>query len=104
MVEGYLDVAASTLLTDGQKARVFYKLSSKIFDGILMVKSSEDRTQLGNKSIVVKKINELINKALIIPKPRKKTKPSKSSVEKRIDVKKKTGETKSNRKKITGFD
>jgi ribosome-associated protein len=104
MVEGYLDVAFSALLTDSQKARVSQKLSSRIVEGTLMVKSREDRTQLGNKTIVVKKINDLISKALIIPKPRKKTKPSKASVEKRIDVKKKTGEIKSNRKKITGFD
>ena len=104
MVEGYLDIALSMQLTESQKIRVLQKLSSRIIDGTLMIKSREDRTQLGNKTIVVKKINELISKALIVPKPRKKTKPSKASVEKRIDIKKKTGETKSNRKKITGFD
>ncbi len=104
MVEGYLYIAATALLNDSQKTRVSQKLSSRIVDNILMVKSREDRTQLGNKTIVIKKINELINKALIMPKPRKKTKPSKASIEKRIDVKKKTGETKNYRKKITGFD
>lgn len=103
MVEGYLDIALSALLTDSEKIRVGQKLLQRIIDGTLMVKSREDRTQLGNKTIVVKKINELINKALIIPKPRKKTKPSKASVEKRIDTKKKAGEIKINRKKITGF-
>ncbi len=104
MVEGYLDIAATTLLNDEQKERVSQKLSSKITEGMLMVKSREDRTQLGNKTIVIKKINELIYKALLIPKPRKKTKPSKASVEKRIESKKKTSELKSNRKKLTGPD
>jgi ribosome-associated protein len=69
-----------------------------------MVKSREDRTQLGNKTIVIKKINELIYKALLIPKPRKKTKPSKASVEKRIESKKKTSEIKSGRRRLKDFD
>lgn len=103
MVEGYLNIALSELLNNSEKIRVSQKLSQRIIDGTLMVKSREDRTQLGNKTIVVKKINELIHKALIVPKPRQKTKPSKASVEKRIDTKKKAGEIKINRKKITGF-
>lgn len=104
MVEGYLDITATSLLNDIQKTRVSQKLAARIIDNILMVKSREDRTQLGNKTIVIRKINELINKALIIPKARKKTKPSKASVEKRIDIKKKTSEIKNYRKKITGID
>ncbi len=104
MVEGYLDIAATTLLNDIQKERVSQKLSSRITADTLMVKSREDRTQLGNKTIVIKKINELIHKALIIPTPRNKTKPSQASIEKRLDVKQKTSEIKNNRNKLTGFD
>ncbi len=104
MVEGYLDIAATTLLNDEQKERVSQKLSSKITGCMLMVKSREDRTQLGNKTIVIKKINELIYKVLLIPKPRKKTKPSKASVEKRIESKKKTSEIKSGRRRLKDFD
>jgi ribosome-associated protein len=103
MVEGYWSVAASALLSDEQKKLVVDKLSAKInADGMLLVKSQEERTQLGNKALVVKKMNELVTKALIIPKKRKPTKISKAVKEKRLDSKKKKGEVKQNRKKI-GF-
>jgi ribosome-associated protein len=46
-------------------------------------------------------MNELVTKALIIPKKRKATKPGKAAREKRIDNKKKAGEIKQNRKKVT---
>ncbi len=101
MVEGYWNVAASGLLSDEQKKLVAEKLSPKInADGMLLVKSQEERTQLGNKGIVVKKMNDLVTKALIIPKKRKPTKISKAIKEKRLGSKKKKGEIKQNRKKI----
>jgi len=101
MVEGYWDVAATTLLNEEQKELVAGKLSHKInADGMLLVKSQEERTQLGNKALVVKKMNELVTKALIVPKKRKPTKISKAAKEKRLDSKKKKGEIKQGRKRI----
>jgi ribosome-associated protein len=49
---------------------------------------------------VISKINALVNKALIVPKKRKATKPTKASKEKRIESKKITSEKKQVRKKI----
>ena len=101
MVEGYWHVEESHLVDPGQKARINEKLATRInADGNLLVKSQEDRTQLGNKFLVIKKMNELVNKALIIPKKRKKTKPSKESKQKRLESKKKNAATKENRKKV----
>lgn len=101
MVEGYFDVTASALFTDAQKELIKNKLANKITDeGFLQVKSQTQRTQLGNKEEVIKKMNTLINHALIQPKKRKPTKPSKAAKEKRIESKKKKGEIKSARKKI----
>ena len=101
MVEGYFDVDASQLFSAEQKELIRVKLANKITDeGLLQVKSQTQRTQLGNKEEVVKKINALINEALIKPKKRKPTKPSKAAKEKRIDSKKKKGEIKQARKKI----
>src|SRR5882672_11036559 len=86
MVEGYWNIDASTLATDEQKALLKEKLSNKInTDGLLLVKSQTERSQLGNKEVVVKKMNSLINKALIKPKARKATKIPKAVKEKRID-------------------
>jgi ribosome-associated protein len=67
----------------------------------LQVKSQADRSQLANKLTVIEKMNELVTKALIIPKKRKATKPGMAAREKRIDNKKKAGEIKQNRKKVT---
>ncbi len=101
MVEGYWNIAASDLFSDEQKKLITHKLSAKInATGLLQVKSQEERSQLGNKLIVIKKMNALISKALIVPKKRKPTKISKAAKEKRIDSKKKLGEVKLMRKKI----
>jgi len=102
MVEGYWDVAESALVDAEAKQLLLYKLANKInSQGLLQVKSQADRSQLANKLTVIKKINELVTKALIIPKKRKATKPGKAAREKRIDNKKKAGEIKQNRKKVT---
>ena len=101
MVEGYWNIATSDLFSDEQKKLITHKLSAKInATGLLQVKSQEERSQLGNKLIVIKKMNALISKALIVPKKRKPTKISKAAKEKRIDSKKKLGEIKLMRKKI----
>lgn len=73
-VEARWSVANSTLITAAQKLILFQKLKNKInITNELIVKSSEHRTQLGNKDRVIKKINAVVNKALIQPKKRKKT-------------------------------
>jgi len=59
---------------------------------------SESRTQLQNKKIAAEKIQEMVNQALIIPKKRIATKPSKAKIEKRLESKKKISEKKENRK------
>ena len=75
------------------------KLKNRInLEGILQLTVSESRTQLQNKKIATEKVIELVNKALIKPKIRKPTKPSKRQVEKRIQTKKQLSEKKENRK------
>jgi ribosome-associated protein len=101
MVEGYWPVDSSSFFTDEQKNTIREKLANKInAEGFLLVKSQTERSQLGNKQQVIKKMNLLINKALIKPKPRKATKPSKQSKEKRMEAKKKVGALKDFRKKV----
>ncbi|MEP7256118.1 MAG: alternative ribosome rescue aminoacyl-tRNA hydrolase ArfB [Ferruginibacter sp.] len=101
MVEGYWHIDSSALFTIEQKNTLQQKLVNKInSEGFLLVKSQTERSQLGNKEQVIKKMNGLVAKALIKPKPRKATKPTKAAKEKRIEVKKKVGTLKSFRKKI----
>ncbi len=105
MVEGRWNVAASSIATDEQKQIIAQKLYNKITaEGMLLVKSQEARTQLGNRTIVVKKMNELVNAALLKKKSRIATKIPKAVIEKRIEGKKKKAEHKQGRKRINPKD
>lgn len=101
MVEGYFHVVNSAILNDEQKQLVQQKLSNKITaEGFLLIKSQAERTQLGNKQLVIKKMNELVNQSLIKPRKRIASKPSKASKEKRIEQKKFKSYVKEGRKKV----
>jgi ribosome-associated protein len=101
MVEGRWKIDESSLFTDEQKQLIAKKLANKVTgEGFLLVKSQSGRTQLENKEGVVKKINYLVEHALIKKKARIATGPSKASKEKRLGSKKITSEIKSNRRKI----
>jgi len=92
-------VEDSTVFTESEKERILLKLKNKInAEGILQTTVSESRTQLQNKKIAIEKIQELVNKSLIVPKNRIATKPSRAKVEKRLESKKKLSEKKENRK------
>ena len=101
MVEGYWNIETSSLINEAEKILINEKLANKITaEGLLLVKSQTERSQLGNKQQVIKKMNLLITKALVVPKKRRPTRPGKAAKEKRIEFKKKQGETKQNRMKI----
>jgi len=105
MVIGYFDIRHSALFTDAQKDLLAQKLKSKInSEGFLLVKSQTHRSQLENKQEVIDKMQSLLERALIKPKPRKATKPSFSSKVKKKESKQKRAEIKDARKKINRFD
>jgi ribosome-associated protein len=100
-VIAFFNIAASSLLTDAQKAVLQQKLASRINkEGQIVVKAQTHRTQLENKTEAVQKLNSLLAQALHKKKARIATKPSKAAKEKRVDGKKKTGERKESRRKI----
>jgi ribosome-associated protein len=105
MVIGYFHVRDSELLSEAQKVQLENKLASKITgEGFIQVKSQSHRSQLDNKQEVIEKMESLIERALIKPKPRKATKPSFSSKEKKKVVKQKRSQIKDLRKKINRID
>ena len=98
-VQVSLDVVNSEILSESQKKRISEKLKNRIStDGILTLSCSESRSQHRNKAIGVERLITLIIKSLRVSKARKKTKPSRSSVEKRITSKKNNALKKANRK------
>lgn len=105
MVEGRWKVADSVFFTEEQKTLIIERLSNRITDdGYLLVKSQTERSQLGNKEEVIRKITQLITTSLIKRKIRKPTKPSKAAKEKRLESKKKHTRNKEQRKKINKND
>ncbi len=101
MAEGYWSIGSSLLLSETQKILLKEKLSNKITaGGYLLVKSQTERSQLGNKQQVIRKMKLLVTKALLVPKKRKPTKPGNAVKEKRIETKKMVGEIKQTRMKI----
>lgn len=92
-------VDESEFFNERQKALIQEKLKNRInLEGLLFLTVSESRTQLMNKNKAIEKIIDIVNKALIIPKTRIATKPSRAKKEKRLDTKKKISEKKENRK------
>lgn len=105
MVIGYFHIRNSTLFTNEQKDLLEQKLSTKInSEGFLQVKSQTHRSQLDNKDEVLEKMQTLLERALIKPKPRKATKPSFASKEKKKEAKQKRSQIKDFRKKINRLD
>jgi ribosome-associated protein len=100
-VELQLNVNASLVLNEEQKQSILHKLKNRLNDeGVLKITEEGSRSQLANKEAAVKKLVELLNKAIVKQKKRKPTKISKSAKAKRVDSKKNRGEIKNLRKRI----
>lgn len=90
----------SAALSDGDRARVATKLASYVnADGLLQVSSDEDRSQHRNKEIVRERLAEMVRKALVRPKVRRKTKPSRAAKRRRVEAKKRRSAVKKSRTK-----
>jgi ribosome-associated protein len=103
-VELVWNVAASPSLSEAQRALVLEKLANRInAEGELLLVGGESRSQYQNKEAVTERFAELLREALHVPKPRRKTKPSRAAREERLQSKKRRSETKKMRGPV-GFD
>jgi ribosome-associated protein len=94
------DVKNSNAFSNEEKLLLETNLSSRLTnDQILILNCDEDRSQLKNKEIVIKRFLAILEQGLYIPKIRKATKIPKSVIRKRLKDKKNLSETKKNRKK-----
>lgn len=94
------DLKASQALSEEEKALLEIKLATRLTnEHILILNCDEDRSQLKNKEIVIRRFKEIIKQGLLVPKPRKATKVPKSVIKKRIHDKRNQSELKQNRRK-----
>jgi ribosome-associated protein len=89
------DVARTTALGPVLKARALKRLGDRLVDGVLTVAASEHRSQLQNRRAAEERLAELLVAAIAPPpRPRRATRPSKGAVQRRLDEKKRRGQTK----------
>lgn len=93
-------VDSSELLTSEEKALVHQKLKKNINnEGYLQLVCQEERSQLKNKTLCIKKFYDLLGKSLRKPKRRKSSMPTQASIAKRLKSKNITAQKKAARKK-----
>ena len=88
-VEIFWNVARSRALTEEQRARLQSRLASRLTgEGSLRVVASDMRSQSRNRDLAEERLAELVGRALLVPKKRRKTKPTRASKEARLESKK----------------
>ena len=98
-VELRWDAKHSSILTEAMHARFLALAGQRItLQGEIIIKASRFRTQERNKQDALERLQELVNRASIAPKKRKKTKPSFASTQRRLDTKKQHSKIKSLRR------
>jgi ribosome-associated protein len=98
-VELSFNLKNSEAIDELEKNRLAVKLGSKISkEGTINLQCGESRSQHRNKVIVIERLVNLLEQNLKITKARKKTKPSKSTIERRLKTKKEQALKKANRK------
>ena len=99
-VEIIFNIKESKVLNDYQKKVLTKKLKTKLVNNCICLAVQEERNQLLNRQIAIKRISsEIRNSLKNSSKIRKATKPSKASQNRRLDSKKKRGELKKNRQR-----
>jgi ribosome-associated protein len=91
-VEAVFDVAASSVLSDAQKARVTARLGPRV-----TASAQDTRSQLRNRELALARLADRLAHALEVRRPRTATRPTKASRRRRLDAKKRRGETKRSR-------
>ncbi len=69
-------------------------------DGVVVIKAQEHRSQEQNREEAIKRLQELVRSAIIVPKLRKASQPSRNSQKRRLDSKTKRSQIKANRGNI----
>ena len=99
------DVANSPSLPDDVRERLIRLAGKRMTDGgEIVLDARQFRTQLKNRQDARERLVELIRRAAVRPKPRKRTKPTRASKERRLDSKRHRGKTKKRRGRVRSSD
>src|SRR6185503_704149 len=93
------DVRGSSLPEDVRARLIRLAGNRMTMEGVLLIEAKRFRTQEQNREDALERFVELVRKALVPPKPRKRTKPTAASKAVRLQAKKKRGDIKRQRTK-----
>jgi len=94
------DIRASGL-PDAIKARLLAYSDQRIsVDGVIVIKAQRYRSQDRNRDDAIVRLQELIDDAAVVPRTRKRTRPTKSSQRRRVDSKVRRGKIKTGRGRV----
>ncbi|MGI9299174.1 MAG: alternative ribosome rescue aminoacyl-tRNA hydrolase ArfB [Luminiphilus sp.] len=94
----------SSSLPEAVKAKILRMRDARIStEGVIVIKAQKFRSQEKNKLESLARLDELLQKSQHVETPRRPTRPSRSSVRKRLDGKKKQGSVKKNRGKVSDY-
>ena len=98
-VEIFWNISGSRALSDEQRTRLLDKLSSRLTtEGSIRVVASDMRSQSRNRDLAEERLVETVRRALIIPRKRRPTKPTRAAKEARLDTKKRHSNKKRERR------
>ena len=98
-VELLFDLMATTALSPVLRARALQRLEGRLVDSCVVIAASEHRSQWQNRVAAQRRLVELLQEALQPPPPpRRATKPSRGSVQRRLEAKKQRSAVKRQRR------
>jgi ribosome-associated protein len=99
-VEVVWDVTRSPALTETQRTRLLARLATRLDSaGRLRLVAATTRSQWRNREEAVARLREVVARALEVPKPRKRTKPSRAVKAARLEDKRRRSARKAERRR-----
>lgn len=93
------DVVASTVLRDGDRARLLERLGP-----VVTATADDERSQLRNRRLAAERLTRTLAAALRTTPPRRPTRPGRGAVERRLDAKRRQASRKRDRGRVRGDD
>jgi len=98
-VEIFWNIVGSRAISEEHRARLREKLASRLTtEGSIRVVASDMRSQSRNRELAEERLAEMVRRALIVPRKRKATRPTRAAKEARLDSKKRHSTKKRDRR------
>ncbi|MDJ0378287.1 alternative ribosome rescue aminoacyl-tRNA hydrolase ArfB [Cryobacterium sp. PH31-L1] len=99
-VELFWNIAESSVLSDDERMLLLTRLGHRLVSDVVTIAASEQRSQLRNREIALRKLADLVTAGLAAePAARRATKPTRGSARRHLAVKQQRSATKRNRKR-----